>query len=261
VRKRLGSFRPSRRLLFAAGTAAAASTVAAASAAEAVPVSPQSETDGATGLAYLGNYGSGVLGAWERQARAISNEAQIRRTRENDGVFMFGDSIGVQDGPALARQLAQLGIMTAVHNWAGRPVTPAVDALNTWAQDYGLPHRILMSVGSNDIFTPPAVAAQVDRTMRIVGPERTVYWVNVQAARTAFIPEIRIADQRNSAWINLQLAEAARQHENLRIIHWAEHLASSPNRLARYLRDGLHPSRPLGQNARNSLIIEAIKAG
>jgi hypothetical protein len=174
---------------------------------------------------------------------------------------MFGDSIGVQDGPALARQLAQLGIMTAVHNWAGRPVTPAVDALNTWAQDYGLPHRILMSVGSNDIFTPPAVAAQVDRTMRIVGPERTDYWVNVQAARTAFIPEIRIADQRNSAWINLQLAEAARQHENLRIIHWAEHLASSPNRLARYLRDGLHPSRPLGQNARNSLIIEAIKAG
>jgi hypothetical protein len=260
VRKRLSSFRPSRRLLFAAGTAAAASTVAAA-AAEAVPVSPQSETDGTTGLASLGNYGSGVLGAWERQARAISNEAQIRRTRENDGVFMFGDSIGVQDGPALARQLAQLGIMTAVHNWAGRPVTPAVDALDTWAQDYGLPHRILMSVGSNDIFTPPAVAAQVDRTMQIAGPERTVYWVNVQAARTAFIPEIKVADQRNSAWINLQLAEAARRYDNLRIIHWAEHLASSPNRLARYLRDGLHPSIPLGRNARNGLIIEAIKAG
>ena len=87
-------------------------------------------------------------------------------------------------------------------------MTPAVDALDTWAQDYGLPHRILMSVGSNDIFTPPAVAAQVDRTMQIVGHERTVYWVNVQAARTAFVPEIQVADQRNSAWINLQLAEA-----------------------------------------------------
>nr|WP_184844117.1 hypothetical protein [Kribbella solani] len=215
----------------------------------------------ADGLTSLGNYGSGVLGAWDRQARAISNEAQIRRTRESDGVFMFGDSIGVQDGPPLARQLSKLGISIAVHNWAGRPVTPAVDALETWSQDYGLPHRILMSVGSNDIFTPPAVAAQVDRTMQIVGEERTVYWVNVQAARTAHGPDVTVADQRNSAWINLQLADAQRRYDNLRIVHWAEHLASSPNRLARYLRDGLHPSVTLGQNARNGLIIDAIKAG
>ena len=251
MRKRLSSFRPSRRLLFAAGTAAAASTVAAASA----------SAESVTGLTSLGNYGSGVLGAWERQARAISNESQVRKTRENDGVFMFGDSIGVQDGPPLARQLSQLGISVAVHNWAGRPVTPAVDALDTWAQDYGLPHRILMSVGSNDIFTPPAVATQVDRTMQIVGDERTVYWVNVQAARTAHGPAVQVCDQRNSAWINLQLAEAQRRYENLRIVHWAEHLAAKPNRLARYLRDGLHPSVPLGQNARNGLIVDAIKAG
>jgi len=212
-------------------------------------------------MASLGNYGSGVLGAWERQARAISAEAQIRKTRESDGVFMFGDSIGVQDGPALAKQLSRLGLNVAVHNWAGRPVTPAVDALDTWAQDYGLPHRILMSVGSNDIFTPPAVAAQVDRTMQIVGAERTVYWVNVQAARWAHGPGVQLSDQRNSAWINLQLAEAQRRYENLRVVHWAEHLAAKPNRLARYLRDGLHPSVPLGQNARNSLIVDAIKSG
>jgi hypothetical protein len=258
VRKRLSSIRPSRRLLFAAGTAAAASTVAATGPASAVP----GATAAAGGaLVSLGNYGSGVLGAWESQARAISNEAQIRRTRETDGVFMFGDSIGVQDGPPLARALAKLGISVAVHNWAGRPVTPAVDALDTWAQDFGLPHRILMSVGSNDIFTPPAVAAQVDRTMQIVGPDRTVYWVNVQAARRVHGPDVQVSDQRNSAWINLQLAEAQRRYDNLRIVHWAEHLASKPNRLARYLRDGLHPSVPLGQNARNGLIIDAIKSG
>ena len=259
MRKRLSSFRPSRRLLFAAGTAAVAS--AASSATSASATSATSATESGAGLLSLGNYGSGVLGSWERQARAISNEAQIRRTRENDGVFMFGDSIGVQDGPPLARQLSQLGISMAVHNWAGRPVTPAVDALDTWAQDYGLPHRILMSVGSNDIFTPPAVAAQVDRTMQIVGEERTVYWVNVQAARTAHGAAVQVSDQRNSAWINLQLAEAQRRYDNLRVVHWAEHLASKPNRLARYLRDGLHPSVPLGQNARNGLIIDAIKAG
>lgn len=242
--------RPSRRLLLAAGTAAAASTVASAA-------SAASGSD----LASTGGYGSGVLGAWERQAKAISNEAQIRVTRDTDGVFMFGDSLGMQDGPSLAKQLSALGINIAVHNWAGRPVTPAVDALHTWARDYGLPHRILMSVGSNDIFTPPALAAQVERVMGIVGDERTVYWVNVQAARTAHGPAVQVADQRNSAWINLQLAEAQRRHENLRIVHWAEHLASRPNRLATYLRDGLHTSVPLGQNARNHLIVKAIKSG
>ncbi|MEU4603196.1 hypothetical protein AB0F43_09475 [Kribbella sp. NPDC023972] len=249
MRKRLSSIRASRRLLFTAGTAAAASTVASAA------------TASAGELASTGAYGSGVLGAWERQARAISSESQIRKTRENDGVYMFGDSIGVQDGPSLAKQLAQHGIYMAVHNWAGRPVTPAVDALDTWAQDYGLPHRILMSVGSNDIFTPPAVAAQVERTMQIVGTERTVFWVNIQAARTAHGPAVQVSDQRNSAWINLQLAEAQRRHDNLRIIHWAEHLAAKPNRLAKYLRDGLHPSIPLGQNARNALILAALKSG
>jgi hypothetical protein len=212
-------------------------------------------------MASAGAYGSGVLGAWERQARAISSDAQIRETRESDGVYMFGDSIGVQDGPSLARQLAKHGITMAVHNWAGRPVTPAVDALDTWAQDHGLPHRILMSVGSNDIFTPPAVAAQVERTMRIVGEERTVFWVNIQAARTAHGPAVQVSDQRNSAWINLQLAEAQRRHENLRVVHWAEHLAAKPNRLGKYLRDGLHPSIPLGQNARNALIVHALKSG
>jgi hypothetical protein len=239
-------------MLFAAGTAAAASTVA---------TSASATVESVAGSTTAGGYGSGVLGAWERQARAISTEAQIRKTRETDGVFMFGDSIGVQDGPALARQLAQLGIDVGVNNWAGRPVTEAVDALDTWAQDYGLPHRILMSVGSNDIFTPPAVAAQVERTMQIVGGERTVYWVNVQAARWAHGPQVEVSDQRNSAWINLQLAEASRHYENLRIVHWAEHLASKPNRLGTLLRDGLHPSVPLGQNARNALIIDAIKAG
>ncbi|MEV0287131.1 hypothetical protein AB0H36_23695 [Kribbella sp. NPDC050820] len=249
MRKRLSSIRPSRRLLFAAGTAAAASTVASAA------------TASAGELGSTGAYGSGVLGAWERQARAISAESQIRKARETDGVFMFGDSIGVQDGPSLAKQLTAHGIHIAVHNWAGRPVTPAVDALDTWAQDYGLPHRILMSVGSNDIFTPPAVAAQVERTMQIVGAERTVFWVNIQAARTGHGPGVQVSDQRNSAWINLQLAEAQRRHENLRVIRWAEHLAAKPNRLAKYLRDGLHPSIPLGQNARNTLIVEALKSG
>jgi hypothetical protein len=86
-----------------------------------------------------------------------------------------------------------------------------------------------------------------------------VYWVNAQVARTSQPPAVQLADQRNSAWINLQLADARQRHPNLRIVRWAEFLAAQPWRLTTYLRDGVHTSVPLGQNARNELIVRAIR--
>jgi len=206
-------------------------------------------------------YGSGALGPWQNSSKAISTITQIRPVLQTDGLFMFGDSISVQDGHSLAeRLLSRTGDQIAVHNWSGRPTQPAVDALAQWAQTYGLPTRILMATGSNDIFTPPVFAAQIDRTMTIAGPTRTVYWINTQVCRTAQPAAVQLADQRNSAWINLQLADAQRRHPTLRVIHWAEFLAAMPSRLTTYLRDGVHTSVPLGQNARNELIVQAIEA-
>lgn len=130
-------------------------------------------------------YGSGELGPWRDLTRSISSDEQIRRVLAGDGVFMFGDSIGVQDGDALALRLTELtGWPLAVDNWAGRPTEAAVDVLQTWATTYGLPSRILMAVGTNDIFKPPAFGPQVKRAMSIAGPARTVYWVNTYVSRT-----------------------------------------------------------------------------
>ncbi|MEV8435851.1 hypothetical protein AB0425_00625 [Actinosynnema sp. NPDC051121] len=216
-----------------------------------------------TGEAFADGYGSGALGPWESGSTAISTLTQIRPVLDTDGLFMFGDSIAVQDGRSLAERLyGRTGDVIAVHNWSGRPTGPAVDALAQWAQAYGLPRRILMATGSNDIFTPPVFAAEVDRTMGIVGPTRTVFWVNVQVARTSQTAAVQLADQRNSAWINLQLADARRRHPNLRIVRWAEFLAAKPSRLTAYLRDGVHTTAPAGgQDARNELIVQAIEAG
>ncbi|MFE9749422.1 hypothetical protein ACFYOT_31300 [Saccharothrix saharensis] len=212
--------------------------------------------------AYADGYGSGALGPWENSSKAISTLTQIRPVLDTDGLFMFGDSISVQDGYSLAQRLhSRTGDVIAVHNWSGRPTAPAVDALAQWAQTYGLPGRVLMATGSNDIFTPPVFAAQVERVLDIVGPTRKVYWVNVQVARTGQTAAVQLADQRNSAWINLQLADAQRAHPNLRIVRWAEFLAAKPTRLTAYLRDGVHTTEPLGQDARNELIVQAIEAG
>ncbi|MDX6281297.1 MAG: hypothetical protein QOH03_2368 [Kribbellaceae bacterium] len=227
-----------------AGAVAAASTVAT------------------TGTAAAGGYGSGDLGAWKGLSKAVATEATIERVLSVNGVFMFGDSIAVQDGKAFALRLkSKLGLELAVNNWSGRPTKDTVDALASWKANYGLPRRIVMACGTNDIFAPPVMAAQIDRAMSLVGQRTTVFWVNTQVARTGLGNTVLLADQRNSAWVNLQLAEAQQRHSNLRIVRWAEWLAAKPSRLNTYLRKGIHTSVPYGQDARNELMVQAIQAG
>ncbi|MFG1907648.1 GDSL-type esterase/lipase family protein [Kribbella sp. NPDC048928] len=206
-----------------------------------------------------GAYGSGTLGPWQALSHRISTEDQVRDVLAFDGVFLFGDSIAVQDSPTLERLLAdRSGDLIAFHDWSGQPATAAVDALEQWSHHYGLPNRIVMAVGTNDIFDPPAFTAQVERALRIAGPNRTVYWVNVYASRIKVAAPLRQADLANSAWINQQLEAAVAQHPNLRIIDWSGFLESQPNRPAQYLRDGVHTT-PLGAAARNELIADAIE--
>jgi hypothetical protein len=213
----------------------------------------------ATPATSTGRYGSGTLGPWQAHAKVISSAAHIRHVVATNGVMLFGDSIAVQDGDALGRLLARrAGTTFAEHSWSGEPTSAAVDAMAAWAEQFGLPQRIVMAVGSNDIFDPPAFTAQVDRAMKIAGRSRTVYWVNVQVRRTDEPANIQAADQRNSEWIDLQLAQAQRRYPNLRIVHWAEYLAARPGRLRTDLRDGRHTTVPAGQTARNTLILQAI---
>jgi GDSL-like lipase/acylhydrolase family protein len=216
----------------------------------------------ASGSGIGGGHGSGQPGLWQQRAKRISPDEQIRRVRREDGIVMFGDSISVQDGKSLAELLASTtGDRLATNNWSARPTARAVDALQQWADDFGLPRRILIGLGSNDIFEPSGFVAQVDRVMRIAGPDRTVYWVNVYVARTKLPADVRVADQYNSELINAQLAAARQRYPNLRIVPWAEFLAAEPERPRTLLRDGVHPSIPVGQKARNTLIVDTIRGG
>ena len=208
-----------------------------------------------------GGYGSGSLTPWRSLTRSISPGEQIKDVVETDGIFLFGDSIAVQDEDALAFELwRRTRAMLAVDAWAGRPTGPAVDVLARWAKTYGLPRRIVMATGTNDVFTPPLFGGQIDRVMRLAGPSRTVYWVNVHVGRFKDSAGIQAADKRNTAWVNLQLDTARQKHPNLVIVRWAEFLAARQDRLRQYLRDGVHTTVPVGQDARNTLIVDAIAA-
>jgi len=63
----------------------------------------------------------------------------------------------------------------------------------------------------------------------------------------------------HSAWINQQLDEAAVRHPELRIIDWST--TSPPGRAdpRRTCATAFHATDPLGGNARNQLIIDAIQ--
>ena len=251
--------KPNRRQIFTVGAAAAVTVAVSTETASATTASTSATS--ATTATTTGPYGSGLLGSWANGTRAISTTAQIHRVLDTDGVYMFGDSISVQDGKSLAtRLLGRDGSQMAVNNWSSRPTSGAVDALQQWAAAYGLPRRILMASGSNDIFDPPKFAAQLDRAMSIAGRTRTVYWVNIQAVRKSVSATMQLADQRNSSWLNMQMYDAQENYSNLRIIRWAEWLWVKPYRLLNYLRDGVHPSVPLGQDARNELIVQALTA-
>ena len=238
--------KPNRRQVFTAGAAVAASTVAASTDAG----------NGRDARRPVRLRHARLLG--ERDPGHLDRDAD-QRVVETNGVYMFGDSISVQDGKSLAiRLLNRDGSQMAVNNWSSRPTSGAVDALQQWASTYGLPRRILMASGSNDIFDPPKFAAQVDRAISIVGQNRTLFWVDLQVVRTAQTAAVQLADQRNSSWLNMQLYDAQKKYPNLRIIRWAEWLWVKPYRLANYLRDGVHPSVPLGQDARNELIVQSL---
>jgi hypothetical protein len=220
----------------------------------------------ATGVAMVGTsnsvsadtYGSGPLTAWEGMNATISSEDQIHRVIAADGIFLFGDSIAVQDGNALARRVITLTHKPmAMHTWAGQPTEAAVDALQAWKTKYGLPSRIVMAVGSNDIFKPPAFGPQVDRAMRIIGPAREVFWVDSYVCRTRESDLVQRADRRNTEWVNSQLDDAERRYPNLHVVRWSEFLATVKS-TRHYVRDGVHTTVFLGQRFRNGLITNAL---
>ncbi len=207
--------------------------------------------------AHAADYGSGSLGSWQAASRRISSAGTVRTAVRRDGLLLFGDSISVQDAPVLASLVQRsTGRTMAINAWNSRPTAPAVDELELWARRHGLPRRIIMATGSNDIFEPPVMAEQIERVMSVVGRRRLVFWVDVHVSRTSQPAEVRAADLKNSAWVNDQIEEAATRHPLLRVIRWSDRVSSESSQRI-YLKDGVHTS-PTGQSVRNSMIARTV---
>lgn len=208
-------------LLLVAGVTASASTNTASRFARATADCPA-----VNGLPEYQDYGSGCLDPlWPTRAHG-----QYGNLAGPD-VMIVGDSITTLCKTSLTVRLANAGLTYGVSYWSSRPTTPAVD----WVLSLSVkPHQVLMLTGTNDIFNPPVMTAQINRLRSDPSMALTdIRWIDVQAAR----PATAEADQRNAMWVNRQIWSSG-----VPVINWASQFYTQPNRIAAYLDSGgVHP--------------------
>lgn len=168
-------------------------------------------------------------------------------------VMIVGDSITVRGYKDLAAALP--GKRLAVDAQAGRNTADSIDSLfASMRAGMVLPPVLIMATGSNDVFDPFVMAAQVKRLLAGVPPGTRVYWVDVQVSR----PATAVADQRNSAQVNRAIWLGCTG--SCTVISWATFFAVKPARIGWYLDSGgVHPIMGVGTRAWAALIAGALR--
>lgn len=215
-----------------------------------------------------GPYGSGVLGDWSglshglycfqpgttpadtaytKAAPKTSPASSAAMACQGEDVRIYGDSITFGGKSALAVELNALGKTLFVDAWSGRPTTAAVDAL---VAETVLPNDVIMASGTNDIFNPTVMGAQVQRAENFIasynathGTNVRLWWVDVQATRWGQTDVIERNDQRNSMAVNLAIYKRIPINN---VISWSQRFLDNPNLLTTYLGDGVHPKAGTG---------------
>lgn len=168
-------------------------------------------------------------------------------------VLLVGDSITTLCKSFLTPRLQAQNLTWGVSYWSGRPTKPAVD----WALSLSVkPRVIVMAIGTNDIYNPGVMAAQIQRLVNGM-PGVRIMWVDVRAERPAYA----VADMRNSRTVNAQI------WNDLAItpVKWIGWFDAQPSRKALYIdKGGVHPTNPAGcdfwGDATDNVIIGAAKA-
>lgn len=170
------------------------------------------------------NYGSGALGNYDGLSKA---------TVGTGSTLLVGDSITARCN---AKYVAKAP-GTAVRFWSGSPTSAAVDYVLSLPTP---PKRVIMATGTNDLFNPPAIAAQIVR-LKAALPDTEIYWVLPFAARAGQTLTVQLADMRNSAWVGNYIQQAIPASH---IVDWYGVMAATPGRgvaISKYLQDGVHP--------------------
>jgi lysophospholipase L1-like esterase len=167
-------------------------------------------------------------------------------TRDGDdrklpaAVSLIGDSLNVGIEPYLAAQLPGWSVST--DDVPGRTTAQGVAAMR--AAQATLGPRVLVSLGTNDVFTAPETfRASVREALAVAGEKRCVVWFTI----------FRAGD--SVAGLNDVLRDEANGHDNLRLVDWAELARSHPDWLT---SDGIHATES-GYRRRAQAAADALR--
>ncbi|MBW3084053.1 hypothetical protein KEM60_00236 [Austwickia sp. TVS 96-490-7B] len=190
------------------------------------------------------DFGSGFHGDYGVYRRETSAPEQLRAAAAaSNGCLIVGDSMATFVVKDMVEQLrVDPGVECAYDTWPGRPTEGTANALLDIGRRYGLPRRVVVFSGSNDIFNPPLFAPQMDRLLRGVGTGREVFWVTTFISRHPGTSR-GDADTRLTSWINRDIRSAAARHPGVTVVSWDGLFAGGPETVRSLLKDGLHPNR------------------
>lgn len=171
-------------------------------------------------------------------------------------VGIVGDSITTLGHADFNAAMALLGKTTARDYWSSRPTKPAVD---TTLSRPVLPRIMIMACGTNDIFNPIGMGAQIARftpTVLAAKGVQHLFWVDVHCCRTKLPLQTQIYDERNSCLVNNQIHDAI---ERDHVIQWHNTLNGRGNSWPPYyLSDGVHPKPSIGTKYWAAILKNAI---
>ena len=147
---------------------------------------------------------------------------------------MVGDSITYRCAADLRAAFAAKGVSLAIRANSGADM----NAINNWLESLTyMPDHIIVAGGTNNVFDPFSMAAQVTRTKAAIGLATELVWVDTYVGRTATLAD----DIRNSGQVNSAINTAVPADH---VVDWVANLTSTRGRglaLSYYLQDGVHP--------------------
>lgn len=178
------------------------------------------------------NYGSGI---WTGPLPTVTRTGNPATA----SVTLVGDSIGVRCSPDIAAALAVEGKTLAVIAQSSQNTQGLVDLVTAEPSIGG---KLYMEAGTNDVFSPAAMAAQITRLQDWAAANSVeVFWGDTYVGR----PTALASDIRNSGWVNSFIYSAVPYDH---IVKWQPALAAAVGRangslamIDNYLQDGVHP--------------------